>query len=388
MKLVRSRCAVAALLAAAAITLPPRPADAVACAGDTGAAALTTTFADHVAGIAGADYQRSLPLPDGRVLWMFQDAFLERPGGDDRLVHNIGLAQEGSCFTLLRSGTAEDPAAWIAPELTDTFHHWFWPLGATVTTEGTIAVFVAELHERGPSYLSHSEPVATWVAVIDPVTLTPIELRPAPDPGPRLYGWSVASDDDYTYLYGHCYRQFGFGYLGHDACSAEVTVARLPLGEIGGTPRYWDGSGWVADPASAVNIAPHVAPDGARRAVNPMQIARVDGRWIAVTKEGDWWGDTVYLDRAPSPAGPWTTSAVVKPVPLGPDHHTYFASIISHVGTEVVVGLSNNAWDGHSPDAYRPTFSSIPLSHWDPPGGSCAGCSISVERCRPRKAQP
>ena len=28
-----------------------------------------------------------------------------------------------------------------------------------------------------------------------------------------------------------------------------------------------------------------------------MQIAHVDGRWIAVTKEGDWWGDTIYLDQ-------------------------------------------------------------------------------------------
>ena len=177
---------------------------------------MTATFADHVEGIAGADYQRALRLPDGRILWAFQDAFLDRPDGDDRLVHNVGLVQEGSCFSLLRSGTAEDPAAWIAAELTDTYHRWFWPLGATVIGDGTIALFVAELRERGSTYLSHAEPVATWVALIDPATLTVVDLRPAPDPGPGLYGWSVASDDQYTYLYGHCYRQFGFGFLGHD----------------------------------------------------------------------------------------------------------------------------------------------------------------------------
>ena len=106
-----------------------------------------------------------------------------------------------------------------------------------------------------------------------------------------------------------------------------------------------------------------------------MQITRVDGRWIAVTKEGDWWGDTVYLDRAPSPAGPWTTAAVVQPEPLGPDHNTYFASIVFDVGGDVVVGLSNNVWDGHSPDTYRPTFTAIPLSRWDPPAGPTARSS-------------
>ena len=327
---------------------------------------MTATFADHVEGIAGADYQRALRLPDDRVLWVLQDVVLERPGGDDRLVHNVGLVQHGWCFSLLRSGSADDPAAWVAPELTEAYRHWFWPLGAMVTDDGTIALFVAELRERGSTYLSHAEPVGTWVALIDSVELTPIELRPAPDPGPRLYGWSVASDDEYTYLYGHCYRQFGFGLLGHDPCTAEVTVARTPRGDLGGPLEYWDASGWVTDPAAAANIAPQTAPDGVPREVNPMQIARVDGRWIAVTKEGDWWGDTIYLDSAPSPAGPWTTAAMVKPEPLGPDHNTYFASIVSAVGGEVVIGLSNNEWDGHSSESYRPTFSSVPLAHWDP----------------------
>ena len=144
-------------------------------------------------------------------------------------------------------------------------------------------------------------------------------------------------------------------------------MARLPLGDLGAALQYWDGSGWVAEPAAAANIAPQTSPDGAPRTVNPMQITRVDGRWIAVTKEGDWWGDTVYLDRAASPVGPWTTAATVQPEPLGPNHNTYFSSIVSDVGGDVVVGLSNNAWDGHSPDTYRPTFTAIPLSGWDAP---------------------
>ena len=69
-----------------------------------------------------------------------------------------------------------------------------------------------------------------------------------PRSGPGLYGWSVASDDQYTYLYGHCYRQFGFGFLGHDACTAQVSVARLPLGDLGADLQYWDGSGWAPSP--------------------------------------------------------------------------------------------------------------------------------------------
>jgi hypothetical protein len=362
------RFAAAALAAVAiAVPVPPRSAVATTCAGDTSAAGLTAAFADRVEGVTGADYQRALGLPDGRVLWTFQDAFLSRPdGADDRLVHNVGLLQDGSCFTLLRNGTPGDPAAWIAPELTDTFHRWFWPLGATLADDGTIGLFVAEFRERGGQYLSRSEPVATWLAVLDASTMSLIELRPAPDHGPSLYGWSVADDDTYTYLYGHCYRQFGFGFLGHDACTANVTVARTARGDLDGPLQYWDGENWVDDPSAAANVAPPTAPDGTTRAINPMQVARVGGRWIAVTKEGDWWGDTLYLDRADSPTGPWTTTTTITPEPIGPDHNTYFASLHPSADGSVMIGLSNNRWDGAHADGYRPTFMSVPLSQWGP----------------------
>ena len=95
-----------------------------------------------------------------------------------------------------------------------------------------------------------------------------------------------------------------------------------------------------------------------------MQIAHVDGRWIAVTKEGDWWGDTIYLDQAPSPTGPWTTEEVLTPTPLGPDHNTYFASLVPGAARQIVVGLSNNRWDGQRSDTYHPTFRTLPLSRW------------------------
>ena len=57
------------------------------------------------------------------------------------------------------------------------------------------------------------------------------------DQSAALYGWSVTSDHAWTYLYAHCYRQFGYddvlGVPSHDrSCSARVTVARVPVGEL------------------------------------------------------------------------------------------------------------------------------------------------------------
>ena len=125
-------------------------------------------------------------------------------------------------------------------------------------------------------------------------------------------------------------------------------MARVRRGALDAAPRYWDGRAWVADAARAVNIAPATGPDGEAWVVNPMQFTYAHGRWLAVTKEGDWWGSTIYLDRASRPTGPWTTTARLRPEPLGAadDHNTYFASIVAVDWRTVVVGLSNNRWDG------------------------------------------
>jgi len=115
-----------------------------------------------------------------------------------------------------------------------------------------------------------------------------------------------------------------------------------------------------------VNIAPQHGPRGESRRVNPMQFARVGRCWIAVTKVGDWFGNSIYLDRAPTAHGPWRTAAVIPAVTLGPPstYNTYFASITAIRGDNAVVGLSNNRWDGQLSGAYRPTFQSVPLRRW------------------------
>ena len=362
------RLAIASSALVAAVAAGADVARAAGCdpAADLDAAALEQRFADGVAGIAGADYQRAIELPDGRTLWTFQDAFVTRPGRSDRLVHNVGLVQQGSCFTMVRSGTAADPRPWIGAASTDHMARWFWPLAGLVGDDGAVRIFVAEMVEDGPRYLSAARPVATWLATIDPATWSVTALEPAPDAGAQLYGWSVVPGADHTYLYGHCYRQFGAGMLGHDACAASVTVARVPGRQVDAAPEYWDGARWVADPGAAADVAPPSGPDGAARAVNPMQVARVGARWIAVTKEGDWWGTRIYLDVAASPVGPWTTTAMLAAVPLGAAevHNTYFASLVSIEDGAAVVALSNNRWDGLPSDSYRPTFRTVPLRRW------------------------
>jgi hypothetical protein len=109
----------------------PRPsvqhsdASATACATGTSARALNARFTAGIGPLLGADYQRTFPLPGGRRLWVFRDAFVRTSSGAISLLHSIGLVQEGPCFTVLMSGTAGDPQPWIDADRTTPLSHWF-----------------------------------------------------------------------------------------------------------------------------------------------------------------------------------------------------------------------------------------------------------------------
>ena len=198
--------------------------------------------------IAGADYQRAFALADGRVLWLFQDAFIRSRNGTT-FTHNAGLVQSGRCFTLLQGGTLASPAEYLFADMTQRQRHWFWPLAGDMGSDGRFHLFVAEMRENGPSYLTFTEPIATWVVTIDLNTLQVVDRRPAVNASAALYGFSVASDQQFTYLFAHCHRQFGWDafpfveppvYVHDWDCADRMTVARVPLGRFDQPLAYWN----------------------------------------------------------------------------------------------------------------------------------------------------
>jgi hypothetical protein len=356
----------AVLVAIAAVPGAPvssAPGDPVAptCLAGTTPADLDRLFVSEPGGVVGADYQRTTSLPDGRVLWTFQDAEVRLPSGSTTLVHNIGMVQNGSCFSVLMGGTPGNPRPWLFADSTTPFSRWYWPLGAEVGADGLLYVFAAEMSERSPGYLVRTEPTSTAVAVVDTRTWTILRTTAAADSGTALYGWSIESDDTWTYLFAQCHRQFGYDlhiyYYAHDrSCANRVTVGRVPKGMLLATPSYWTGRGWSADPSAAAPIL-----ETAGRMVNATQFLRVSNVWMAITKVGDWWGDRILIERAERAVGPYSVVAAIPALPkCAIDCNTYFASWVpSALPGRLVFGLSHNRWDGIASEVYRPSFAAI-----------------------------
>lgn len=358
------------------------------------AAGLAATFSKDVAGIAGMDYQRAIDLGNGSTLWTFQDVRLT----SGSFIHNAALLGKpgtiaGSItYTLKKSGTA---APWLGGATCPTtgsllglactkpFTHWFWPMAGTLDSAGNIRIFVAEMVNDSGAYLSATHPVATWLATVNPTTLTVTSFTKAPDPSADLFGFNITADPDYTYLTANCYVQFmgSIYYLGMAPCSGKDYVARLPKGQLGASPEYLTANGWSATKTNLADVSP---VDPSRNGSDPMQImyqpatATRAARWVAVTKGNDWWGTTIAIDVAAAEylgvrlapgQGGWTTVQTIEHTPYlaGPSDitNTYFASFgptLDPDNGNLVVGLGRNRWDGvMDTNVYQPTFFNVAL---------------------------
>jgi hypothetical protein len=173
---------------------------------------------DTAQGFGGGDYPHAYPLPDGRVLWMFQDlhfsndenlrndnAFDSANGTATNAVHNGAIVQQGNCFTIQGSRGRD----FIGDAQTIDSRTWFWPLDGEIGYDGNLWIFMVEMQNPNGNGATYPvAPVRTWLAILDPVTLEQKYFAPATDTSNRLYGWSVVSTDAFSYLYSHCYRQY------------------------------------------------------------------------------------------------------------------------------------------------------------------------------------
>jgi hypothetical protein len=285
----------------------------VGCAAGTSATALDSFFAARVGPLLGADYQHVVALGGGRHAWFFQDAFIDPTGAATRLdqsffAHNLLLIQDGNCFTMLHRGTAAKPTSFEPGNGERPLTKWFWPMGAE-TTGNRVRMFWAEMakdpYEPGPGDGLGWHPARLWLATYDATTMQRLSFDVAPNGGVSpMYGYAVAADSQYSYLFGNTFeqnlvREGGFWAGQHSATA--VYLARVPKGRLDAAPEYRTLEGWSPDPGTARPIVQRYWAE------NPMQPRFLDGQWVAATKVDGYWGEELSIDVANNPWGPWTT---------------------------------------------------------------------------------
>ena len=293
-------------------------------AGWVPAAPLTANpFAEPVGNWVGGDIPRIYPLPDGRQLWWLNDSFLPPDGvppvDQFEFVRNV-LFERGLDGTMTMHTSTRDGEPWdflVHPE-PDHFQRFFWPLGGEVDGP-LLKVFVAEMECTRPQWGICFRPVRTWLATFTWADLQLVDLQPAANDGVRpVYGFSVVSDTEWSYLFG---AGGEYNTPTEWGGSDQTFVARVPRGALEAAPEYWDGTAWNPDAAAAAPIVERGCCDFR------MSVIRWNGGYLGVAKEDEFVGRRIFVMTAPRPEGPWIDVAEIPMPnsPEAPDRVTYDA---------------------------------------------------------------
>ncbi|MCU0540488.1 MAG: DUF4185 domain-containing protein, partial [Desulfobacterales bacterium] len=217
-------------------------------------------------GWTGGDGAYTIPLGDGRILWLLGDSFIGKVEAgrrvDSRLVNNAAALQAGRALS--RSSlsffhrSAEDglPAALFQPA---DGVGWFWPYHGVKTDRGLYLFLLQVEAAEGPAAFGFRL-VATWLAEVENPEAPPqnwsLAARKIPwADGRRLFGSSVLVQDGFVYVYGTVDEAVD-GFV-----RKQVVLARAPAERLAdfGAWRFYAGGEWVEEAERASRICEDAA---------------------------------------------------------------------------------------------------------------------------------
>ncbi len=259
-------------------------------------------------GWASSDGTFSIPIGDGRVLWLFGDTLMNtvQPDGsmhrNGDFIRNSAAVQTENTFTTLARGTASNPDDFLHPTQPD---QWYWPASGIVEGD-TITLFMHRLRKDGEGAWNFAGD-GTDMLKLDRNTLGTVAkfdlgTRTVDDPGAAPIGWgtSIIEHNGHSYIYGMEDRKEQKNELGEVVVPAArfAYVARCPQGQIGsGDWEYWDGKGWSNDHQKAEPIADGVS--------NSFTVLKTPSGFSLVSQEL-YFSSGLASRSASSPEGPFS----------------------------------------------------------------------------------
>jgi hypothetical protein len=239
-------------------------------------------------GWTGGDGTLSVPLGDGRTLWLFGDSFLGKvnPDGtrpeDAPLVRNCIVVQDGDALSPRTGGNREMPAAFFPPLPPG---EWCWPADATVQNQKVLVM----LHSfrQGRPQLWDWQWIGTAVAELGLPELDIERITPLAVSNGVMYA-TILERADATYIFGVQAR----------GSARWMHVARAPPGDFLGPWEFFDGEGWSADPAVTRPVLEGVSTQ--------FGVAALSGGLALVTMDNRVpFGADLVMYRSAAPQGPW-----------------------------------------------------------------------------------
>jgi hypothetical protein len=325
----------------------------------------TDYFARDCCGMTGADGFYSVPLPDGRVVWIFGDTFLgtvekdgSRKKGSPVFIRNsMAVMDDDSLRTIHQVIDGWESSLVIPPEAKKgtVFSEdslWYWP-GDGFVENGKLKIFMTGFYQADTGnwgFRWTSANIATFS--LPNFELEGIDHLFYPNEAEVHWGHAICDDDeDYTYIYGAGDK---FPY-----------VARAPKGNIHAPWEFYDGQGWVNDSQLAKPMAEF-------RGSEQFSVIKLGDKYVLLTQAGDFLSSSIYTCTSDYPYKEWSEKKEqYKLQPLVPEKDLFAYNPVAHPhlneNDELLVSYCINSFNLNDlfEDAskYRPVFIRIPIEN-------------------------
>jgi hypothetical protein len=343
-----------------------------------------TEFFRRTNGLTAGDGAISVPLTDGRVLWLFGDSHLDdleqRTGTMPCLfqTRNAGLLQSSKeakdALTLV--GAKPGFRSWFKNSTNN--NEWFWP-GCGFQSGEKLYIYLFALRKTkeggmwgweatGQDYWGRIELLTVNPAQGSSEGLGPATYIPLPALNGIGFGNGFVKEDDFVYAYGGKQREL----------ASDLYVARFKSAAPATAWTFWDGTNWTSN-------ATHAAAIG-RGASTSLHVCKVKGNFLMTTSAFSMrcdQGKDIYMATSLGPTGPFSAQKKIYTIEDRYQGHVpFFYFPIAHPEfindrNELLVTYSINGYEpcvsacikGRAiPDHYRPKAFRVPLEGLANPG--------------------
>lgn len=285
----------------------------------------------------GADAAYSIPLPDGRSVWIFGDTLYGDKrvvvGNAPRMVHNsIGVSQCGAggkwdLQYVIRHGPDGQPAAFFQAQKKET---WYWALDGFVHGRDLWVTLLCVRKAKAPQpWAMDFETCGADLAQVSGLSADPqkwkVKYFPLAQDGVAAYpSATTVVNGAYVYLFAL-----------YEKDNRPMFLTRIPLAGLETPPaslQYLSKAGkWEPGlkPEDAMAV---MVPGASEMTVRYHADLK---KWVAVMKSPDFLSDAIVLRTADRITGPWSEGQVIYRIPeMQTDSPGYQKNTFCYAGKE------------------------------------------------------
>lgn len=256
--------------------------------------------------VTAGDGMYSIPLPDGRSVFLMGDSYVGAVSGgqrptSDRMYRNTYIVYDnGSVSAIYGYGGNKNASAAVPPGYPDE-QKWYWP-GHGFVNGDKLYVFQTLMYQGGEGMWGFMYET-THILEYDLPGLELKKTTPIPFDGSKdtHYGMAALADGDYNYIYAQVDVRNDMDPI------SEVLVARTASGNPYSNWQYYNGSGWSVNSSEAVKLEGlSTVPVSSQ-----FNVFKLRGKYVLLTQKKTFNSGEIYTFVADSPTGPWRNKKLI-----------------------------------------------------------------------------